>query len=100
MNFLTLATIVTASIGGWFIGLGLFFPRITLLITWLFFTIPSNDVPFFLDILGVCFFPRALIAYYIYFNYGFEGFWAFLIVIFCFFEFMEKLSSSVNFKTK
>lgn len=45
--------------------LGLFFPSIALLFTWIFGEIPTNNIPLFFDVLGAIISPRLLIIYYI-----------------------------------
>jgi hypothetical protein len=66
----------------WFLLLGLIFPRLTLLFTWLCGHIPYNDVPLPLDALGALILPRFLIAYYIATDIGTASpwFWAYVIV--------------------
>jgi hypothetical protein len=46
----------------WFLLLTLFFPRLTLLFTWLAGGIPANSTPFFADFIGTWFVPNFLIA--------------------------------------
>lgn len=65
----------------WFLVLGLFLPRVTLVGAYLTHTIPPNNVPFILDVLGAIFLPRVLICIYIAFNRGYdEWFWLHLAV--------------------
>ncbi len=65
----------------WFLVLGLFLPRVTLVAAYLTHTVPPNNVPFLLDVLGTVFLPRVLICIYIAFNMGYnEWFWLHLIV--------------------
>jgi hypothetical protein len=65
----------------WFLVLGLFLPRVTLVAAYLTHTMPPNNVPFLLDVLGAVFLPRVLICVYIAFNMGYnEWFWIHLIV--------------------
>ena len=47
------------------IGVG-FFPRLTLLLCWLTHAMPTNTTPFLIDIIGVLFAPRLLIAYWLF----------------------------------
>ena len=69
------------SISTWFLVLGLFLPRVTLVAAYLTHTVPPNNVPFILDVLGTLFLPRVLICIYIAFNMGYnEWFWLHLIV--------------------
>lgn len=65
-----------------FLVLGLFVPRITLLIFWLFVGLPQNSVPFIGDLLLAIFFPRVLIIIYIVENLGVSTpwFWIHLVV--------------------
>ena len=44
----------------------LIFPRGTLFVSWLLFSLPNNDTPFWLEALGFLFLPRVLIAYWAY----------------------------------
>ncbi len=65
----------------WFLVLGLFLPRVTLLAAYLTHTMPPNNVPFLLDVVGAVFLPRVLVCIYIAFNMGYnEWFWLHLIV--------------------
>lgn len=69
------------TIATWFLVLGLFLPRVTLVATFLTHTVPPNNVPFILDVLGAVFLPRVLICIYIAFNMGYnEWFWLHLVV--------------------
>jgi hypothetical protein len=69
------------TISTWFLVLGLFLPRVTLVAAYLTHTVPPNNVPFILDVLGAIFLPRVLICIYIAFNMGYnEWFWLHLIV--------------------
>lgn len=43
-----------------------FFPRLTLLLVWLFGTIPANDTSFVLDVIGAIFAPRLLVGWWLY----------------------------------
>lgn len=45
------------------------FPRLTLLLTYMFGTMPANDVPFWGDVAAAIFFPNWLVAYYGYYNH-------------------------------
>ncbi len=51
----------------WFLLISLLFPRLCLLVAYIYNQVPQNDVPFFFDFLGAVFFPRMLILYYIWF---------------------------------
>jgi hypothetical protein len=69
------------TISMWFLVLGLFLPRVTLAAAYFTQTMPPNNVPFLLDVLGLALLPRALICIYIAFNMGYnEWFWIHLIV--------------------
>jgi len=49
-----------------FIGLSLFFPRLTLLFYWLENNIPANDTPLIVDLIGAIFAPHLLVAWWMY----------------------------------
>lgn len=69
------------TIATWFLVLGLFLPRVTLVAAFFSHTVPPNNVPFILDVLGAVFLPRVLICIYIAFNMGYnEWFWLHLVV--------------------
>jgi hypothetical protein len=69
------------AIATWFLVLGLFLPRVTLVAAYFTHTVPPNNVPFLVDVLGTVFLPRVLICIYIAFNMGYnEWFWLHLIV--------------------
>lgn len=69
------------AIATWFLVLGLFLPRVTLVAAYLTSSVPPNNVPFLLDALGAVFLPRVLICIYIAFNLGYnQWFWLHLIV--------------------
>jgi hypothetical protein len=69
------------AIATWFLVLGLFLPRVTLVAAYLTHTVPPNNVPFLVDVLGTVFLPRVLICIYIAFNLGYhEWFWLHLVV--------------------
>ena len=81
MLSLALAEAVNQPIATWFLVLGLFLPRVTLIAAFLIHTVPANNVPFLLDVLGTIFLPRVLICIYIAGNMGYnEWFWLHLIV--------------------
>lgn len=63
-----------------FLVWALFFPRLTLLITYCFSNIPANTVPFAADVCGALFVPNFLIAYYVYGKEG-ASVWFFLHVL-------------------
>jgi hypothetical protein len=76
-----LAERVDHPIAAWFLVLGLFLPRVTLVAAFLTHGVPPNNVPFLLDVLGTIFLPRVLICIYIAQNTGYnEWFWLHLIV--------------------
>ena len=69
------------AVATWFLVLGLFLPRVTLVAAYLTSTVPPNNVPFLLDALGTVVLPRVLICVYIAFNMGYhQWFWLHLIV--------------------
>jgi hypothetical protein len=69
------------SIATWFLVLGLFLPRVTIIAAYFTNTLPANNVPATLSVLGTAFLPRVLICIYIAFNMGYnEWFWIHLIV--------------------
>jgi hypothetical protein len=71
----------TQTISTWFLVLGLFLPRVTLVAAYFTQTMPPNNVPFILDVVGAVCLPRVLICIYIAFNMGYnEWFWIHLIV--------------------
>jgi hypothetical protein len=81
MLSLALAEAVDQPIATWFLVLGLFLPRVTLVAAFLTHTVPPNGVPFLVDVLGTMFLPRVLICIYIAANMGYnEWFWLHLIV--------------------
>jgi hypothetical protein len=62
-------------------GVGLFLPRVTLIAAFFTHTVPPNNVPFLVDVLGTVFLPRVLICIYIAENMGYnEWFWVHLVV--------------------
>ena len=81
MLSLVLAEAVQQPIATWFLVLGLFLPRVTLIAAFVTHTVPPNNVPFLVDVLGTIFLPRVLICIYIAFNMGYhEWFWIHLVV--------------------
>lgn len=71
----------------WFLILGLFLPRVALVIAWFSGDIPLNPIPFWGDVIMAALFPRFLIMFYVLFALG-GGvwFWAYLgMIIFSFF---------------
>lgn len=66
----------TGQIGLWLIVVGLFFPRLALFIAWLgVWPYPPNTLPVLVNFLSWLFFPRFLMAYYIYINVGPDNLW-------------------------
>jgi hypothetical protein len=66
----------TGQIALWLLIAGLFFPRLALLVAWLVTgTYPANPLPDLVNILSWFFFPRFLMAYYIYLDIGSQNFW-------------------------
>lgn len=66
-----------------FLVLGLFLPRLTLILYFFFLGgVPVNTVPFILDIALAIFLPRVLIIIYIVQNFGTDSpwFWIHLVV--------------------
>jgi predicted ferric reductase len=75
------ADAVRHTIPTWFLVLGLFLPRLTLVAAYITHTVPANNVPFLLDVLGTLILPRVLICIYIATNMGYnEWFWTHLVV--------------------
>ncbi len=71
----------TGHIAFWLLVAGLFFPRLALLVAWLGTgTYPPNTLPDLLNFVAWLFFPRFLMAYYIYTDMGTNNlwFWAYL----------------------
>ena len=76
-----LAERVDEPIATWFLVLGLFLPRLTLIGAFLAEAVPPNNVPFLFDALGTLILPRVLICIYIAQNMGYnEWFWLHLVV--------------------
>ncbi len=75
--------LATGEIALWLLISGLFFPRLALIVAWLVTgTYPANPLPDIANVLAWLFFPRFLIAYYIYLDIGTQNlwFWAYIIV--------------------
>lgn len=72
-----------------FIVCSLFFPRLTLLICWLFVGLPHNTTPFIVDALMAFFLPRVLIAWWAHEL----GLHPLISVLFVVSEVFEKLSA-------
>jgi hypothetical protein len=81
MNMDTL--LATGHIALWLLIAGLFFPRLALLVAWLGTgTYPPNTLPDLLNFVSWLFFPRFLMAYYIYVDMGTNNvwFWAYIVL--------------------
>ena len=63
-----------------FYFVGTFFARITLFVYYMLDLIPSNDVPWVLDLIMAIFLPRLLLAYYGYLH-DLHPFWITLLVL-------------------
>ena len=66
----------------WLLVGGLFFPRLCLFIAWVLQGVyPPNTLPDLVNFLGWLFFPRFLMAYYVYSDMGTNNlwFWAYLV---------------------
>jgi len=78
----TSALLSTGHIALWFLLLGLVLPRLAIFIAWLEMGIPVNPLPDLVNFVGWLFFPRFLIAFYIYTDIGTNNlwFWAYIIL--------------------
>ena len=65
----------------YFLVLTLFFPRLTLLVSYLNGWIPPNTIAFWGDALLSVLFPRVLVLIYIYQNIGMNNVWFWVHVI-------------------
>jgi hypothetical protein len=66
----------TGHIALWLLILGLFFPRFALFLAWLGVgPYPANSLPLLVSFLSWLFFPRFLMAYYIYTDAGSNNLW-------------------------
>ena len=75
--------LATGHIALWLLIAGLFFPRLALLVAWLGTgTYPPNTLPDLLNFVSWLFFPRFLMAYYIYTDMGTNNiwFWAYIVL--------------------
>lgn len=75
--------LATGHIALWLLIAGLFFPRLALLVAWLGTgTYPPNTLPDLLNFVSWLFFPRFLMAYYIYVDMGTNNvwFWAYIVL--------------------
>lgn len=64
----------------WFLIGGLFFPRLTLVVSYLDGSIPANDSPFMLDLIATMCWPRFLIAYWAYHTPGVNQMWVVALI--------------------
>ncbi|MDX6765458.1 MAG: hypothetical protein SFU85_01570 [Candidatus Methylacidiphilales bacterium] len=66
----------------WLLIAGLFFPRLALLFAWLITgTYPANPLSDLVNVLSWLFFPRFLMAYYIYLDMGTQNFWFWAYIV-------------------
>ncbi len=74
--------IATGHLAAWLLVVGLFFPRLALFFAWLGMVYPPNPLPDLVNFLSWLFFPRFLMAYYIYIDVGPNNlwFWAYVIL--------------------
>ena len=75
--------LATGPIALWLLILGLFFPRVALLVAWLGTgTYPPNPLPDLVNFVSWLFLPRFLMAYYIYLDIGTHNlwFWAYIVL--------------------
>jgi hypothetical protein len=75
--------LATGHIALWLLIAGLFFPRLALIFAWLGTgTYPPNPLPELLNFVSWLFFPRFLMAYYIYLDMGTNNlwFWAYIVL--------------------
>jgi hypothetical protein len=77
----TTTLLATGHIALWFLLLGLFLPRLTILIAFLEGGIPVNPLPDLVNFVLWLIFPRFLIAFYIYTDIGANNlwFWAYIL---------------------
>jgi hypothetical protein len=72
----------TGHIALWLLVAGLFFPRLSLLFAWIGTgTYPANPLPDLINVVSWLFFPRFLMAYYIYLDMGSQNFWFWAYII-------------------
>jgi hypothetical protein len=72
----------TGHLALWLLLVGLFFPRLALFVAWIGTgTYPPNTLPDLLNFVSWLFFPRFLMAYYIYIDMGTNNlwFWAYIL---------------------
>jgi len=73
----------TGHIALWLLIAGLFFPRLALFVAWFGTgTYPPNPLPVLFNFVSWLFFPRFLMAYYIYIDMGTNNlwFWAYIVL--------------------
>ena len=74
--------LATGHIAMWILLLGLFLPRLTLLIAWLETGMyPPNPLPDLVNFVLWLLFPRFLMAYYIYIDIGTNNIWFWSYII-------------------
>lgn len=66
----------------WFLALGLFLPRIALIIAYINGQIPPNTIPFLADVVIAIFVPRVLFILYCVDQFGWNGNWTIAHIIF------------------
>ena len=66
----------------WFLALGLFLPRIALLVAYINGQIPPNSIPFLADVVIAIFIPRVLFILYCVDQFGWDGGWTIAHIIF------------------
>lgn len=76
------ALFATGHIAFWLLAIGLFFPRLVLVIAWLgFWPYPANTLSELVNVVLWFFFPRFLIAFYIYLDMGTNNLWFWAYVV-------------------
>ena len=74
--------LATGHIALWLLILGLIFPRLALFIAWLEpGAYPANSLPVLVNFVSWLFFPRFLMAFYVYTDIGMNNiwFWAYIV---------------------
>ncbi len=67
--------LATGHISLWLLIAGLFFPRLSLAVAWILSVYPPNNLPDLLNFVLWLFFPRFLMAFYIYTDIGMNNLW-------------------------
>jgi hypothetical protein len=67
--------LATGHISIWLLLAGLFLPRFSLALAWLFMAYPANDLSVLLNFVLWLFFPRFLMAFYISTDIGMNNLW-------------------------